>query len=183
VIQDVAYNSLLRERRKDLHRSVAHALEELYPDRLAEHYEELAHHLSQGEDWARAFEYLVYSGDRAKDTYANPVALEWYARALEAAARAVPTVSRQRPAEVHQRRGQILAGTARLDEAITEAERMLELARAESNRRLEGEALADLAYAHYLTLSGDHVAELKRCAEAALEIARAVDDPHLLARP
>jgi len=44
VIQDVAYNSLLRERRKELHRAVGHAIEELYADRLAEHYEELAYH-------------------------------------------------------------------------------------------------------------------------------------------
>ena len=182
VIQDVAYQSLLRERRRELHRAVAHALEELYPDRLAEHYEELAHHFSQGEDWVKAFEYLARSGDRAKDAYANSVALHWYARALEAAARAVPAVPRQRLAEVHQRRGQILTSTARLDEAIAEAEQMLALARAESNRRLEGEAFADMAYAHYMTLSGDHVPEFKRCAEAALEIAREVDDPRLLAR-
>jgi double zinc ribbon protein len=62
VIQDVAYNSLLRERRKDLHRAVGRALEDLYPDRLAEHYEELAHHFSQGEEWAKAFPYLAACG-------------------------------------------------------------------------------------------------------------------------
>jgi predicted ATPase len=42
VIQDVAYQSLLIQRRQELHRAVAHAIEELYPDRLADHYEELA---------------------------------------------------------------------------------------------------------------------------------------------
>src|SRR5207249_2664007 len=44
VIQDVAYNSLLVQRRKELHRAVGHAIEDLYADRLTEHYEELAHH-------------------------------------------------------------------------------------------------------------------------------------------
>ena len=53
-------------------------------------------------------------------------------------------------------RKQILVSTARLDEAIAEAERMLKLARVETNRRLEGEALADMAYAHMMTLSRDH---------------------------
>jgi predicted ATPase len=38
VIQDVAYNSLLLQRRKELHRAVGAAIEELYRDRLAEHY-------------------------------------------------------------------------------------------------------------------------------------------------
>ena len=44
VIQDVAYNSLLVQRRRELHRAVGDAIEELYADRLADHYEELAHH-------------------------------------------------------------------------------------------------------------------------------------------
>jgi predicted ATPase len=49
VIQDVAYNSLLVRQRKALHGAVGYAIEELYPERLAEHYEELAHHFTEGE--------------------------------------------------------------------------------------------------------------------------------------
>src|SRR6266849_8299008 len=47
VIQDVAYHSLLVQRRKELHKAVGYAIEDLYPDRLADHYEELAHHFMQ----------------------------------------------------------------------------------------------------------------------------------------
>jgi class 3 adenylate cyclase len=54
VIQDVAYNSLLVQRRKALHTIVGDAIEELYQDRLEEHYPELTHHFSQGEVWAKA---------------------------------------------------------------------------------------------------------------------------------
>src|SRR5207249_5545724 len=53
VIQDVAYGSLLKERRRELHRAVGAAIEELYPDRLADHYQELAHHFVNGEDWPK----------------------------------------------------------------------------------------------------------------------------------
>ena len=182
VIQDVAYNSLLRERRRTLHRAVGYALEDLYPDRLAEHYEELAHHFSQGEDWTKAFEYLAHSGDRAKDAGANQLALDWYTRALEASTRAPGAVPRKRLAEVHQRRGELLTTSARLDEGLSEAEQMLEIARAESDRQLEAEALADIAWAHALALSWDHVPELKRCAEAAFAIAQEVGDDRLRAR-
>jgi class 3 adenylate cyclase/tetratricopeptide (TPR) repeat protein len=182
VIQDVAYNSLLRERRKDLHRAVAYALEDLYPDRLADHYEELAHHFSQGEEWGKAFEYLALSGDRAKDASANAVALDWYTRALEAASRTVPAVPKRRLAEVHQQRGEIFAATARMEEAIAETERMLVLAREESDRRLEAEALADMAYAHFRTLSWDHVERLGLRAGEAFTIAREIGDERLLAR-
>src|SRR5262249_41544142 len=57
VIQDVAYQSLLLQRRRALHRAVGEAIEELYQDRLEEHYVELAHHFTQGEAWEKA---LVY---------------------------------------------------------------------------------------------------------------------------
>jgi class 3 adenylate cyclase/tetratricopeptide (TPR) repeat protein len=182
VIQDVAYNSLLKERRRELHRAVGTAIEDLYPDRLAEHHGELAHHFSQGEEWAKAFEYLALSGDRAKDAYANSVALEWYARALEVAAKVVPALPRRRLAKIHQRRGHIFVSTARIEEAIAEGQQMLGLARAGNDRPLEGEALADIAYAHFMTLSWDHTPDLKRYAEEALAIAREVDDERLLAR-
>src|SRR3989338_441870 len=43
-IQEGAYNSLLKERRRELHRAVGGAIEELYPDRLAYPYHELSHH-------------------------------------------------------------------------------------------------------------------------------------------
>ena len=63
---DVAYESLLVQRRKQLHRTIGLAIEELYADRLAEHYETLAHHFHRAEDWPRAFEYLVKAADKAR---------------------------------------------------------------------------------------------------------------------
>ena len=182
VIQDVAYNSLLRERRRELHKSVAFALEELYPDRLAEHYEELAHHFSEGEAWAKAFEYLARSGDRAREASANTTALDWYGRALEAAARVTPPVSRGELAQIHQRRAQILTTTARLDEARAEGMKMLECAQAEGDRRLEAEAHAEIAYCHYMALSWDQVGALETHARRAHDVARELDDDRLIAR-
>jgi predicted ATPase len=40
--QEVAYNSLLLKRRKEIHEEIGEAIEALYPDRLEEHYELLA---------------------------------------------------------------------------------------------------------------------------------------------
>jgi class 3 adenylate cyclase/tetratricopeptide (TPR) repeat protein len=181
-ILDVAYGSLLRDRRRTLHRAVGYALEELYPDRMTDHYEELAHHFSHGEEWAKAFEYLAHSGDRAKSTGANQVAIDWYTRAIDVAGRVADGVPRKRLAEVYQQRGQILTVSARLDEGIADAGRMLELARGEGDRRMEAEALADMAYSHHIALSWDHTPELKRCAEAAFAIAEEIGDDRLRAR-
>src|SRR5207247_914172 len=78
VIQDVAYHSLLVQRRKELHRAVGYAIEELYPDRLADHYAELAHHFVQGEAWQKALDYSVLAGDRAAHAFATTAAHKPY---------------------------------------------------------------------------------------------------------
>ncbi len=182
VIQDVAYNSLLRERRKDLHRAVAYAVEELFPDRLAEHYEELAHHFSLGEDWAKAFEYLDRSGDRAKYAYANQVALDFYGRALEAAARATPPIDPGRIIQIHQKRSQVFVLLSRYLEAVAESEQMLALARSGGDRRAESEALVDIAFAYFNSFRSEFAVKARRCAEDAQAIAREIGDERLLAR-
>ncbi|MEK7387069.1 MAG: hypothetical protein AABZ83_11555, partial [candidate division NC10 bacterium] len=182
VIQDVAYNALLKERRRELHRAVGSAIEELYADRLADHYEELAHHFSQGEEWAKAFEYLLRSGDRAGDAYANQTALDFYARALEAAAHAKETIPPARTMEVYERRGRLWAVLARHEEAIAELEKMLALARSLGDRRAEGLALADLGFAHFATLSAAHVPQTRRATEEAYLIGRETGDQHVLAK-
>jgi predicted ATPase len=48
---DVAYASLLRERRRDLHAAVVTAIERVHAERLVEHVERLAHHARQSEVW------------------------------------------------------------------------------------------------------------------------------------
>jgi predicted ATPase len=46
--QDVAYNSLLVKRRRELHCLHRPAMEELYADRLQEYYEIIAYHNATG---------------------------------------------------------------------------------------------------------------------------------------
>jgi class 3 adenylate cyclase/tetratricopeptide (TPR) repeat protein len=83
---EVAYESILVQRRKQLHHTIATAIEELYDDRLPEYWETLAHHFHRAEDWSKAFEYLVKAGDKARAAYANREAVHFYDRALEAGA-------------------------------------------------------------------------------------------------
>jgi tetratricopeptide (TPR) repeat protein len=62
---EVAYTSLLQERRRALHTRILEAIEQLYPDRLPEQYERLAHHALQGEAWEKAFIYLREAGAKS----------------------------------------------------------------------------------------------------------------------
>src|SRR5262249_51243825 len=48
---EVTYGTLPPEQRKDLHARVVGAMEHIYPDRLTEHVERLAHHAMRGEKW------------------------------------------------------------------------------------------------------------------------------------
>ena len=60
--QEVAYGSLLHERRRAFHAGIVEAIEALYPDRLAEQVERLAHHALQGEVWDKALRYCRQAG-------------------------------------------------------------------------------------------------------------------------
>src|SRR5262245_45904528 len=51
---EVAYGSLLQERRRVLHARIVEAIEALAGDRLAEQVERLAHHALRGEVWVKA---------------------------------------------------------------------------------------------------------------------------------
>ena len=87
LMREVAYDSLLRDRRRALHARVADALERLYPDRLGEHLDALAHHARQGELWERACGYLKQAGAKAFERSANRQAIAWLEQALEVLAR------------------------------------------------------------------------------------------------
>ena len=83
---EVAYGSLLHERRRTLHSRIAAALEALAPDRLAEQVERLAHHALRGEVWDKAVPYCQLTGARAYDRAAFREAVASYEQALQALA-------------------------------------------------------------------------------------------------
>jgi class 3 adenylate cyclase/tetratricopeptide (TPR) repeat protein len=78
---DVTYGSLLQERRKVLHARIVGAIERVYPDRLTEHVERLAHHAVRGEVWEKAVLYLRQAG-KALARSANREAVSCFEQAL-----------------------------------------------------------------------------------------------------
>jgi tetratricopeptide (TPR) repeat protein len=148
VIQDVAYNSLLLQRRKELHRAVGAAVEELYRDRLAEHYAELAYHFSRGEDWSRAMEYSRLAGDQSAHSFANAEAIEHYAHAIEAAAK-LPVTASGAVGDLHAQRGGLLSIIGRHQEALNEYARALDCAHSGNDRTRECRFLLGLSLAQF----------------------------------
>jgi class 3 adenylate cyclase len=62
---DVAYSSVLQDRRRELHAKVVETIEGLYSDRITEQVERLAHHAFRGEVWGKAVRYLRQAGAKA----------------------------------------------------------------------------------------------------------------------
>lgn len=82
--REVAYSSLLRERRRLLHAQVAKASVELAAGRVDEQVERVAEHAEQGQLWPMAVTYLQRAGERAFGLYANAEAAGYFERALKA---------------------------------------------------------------------------------------------------
>src|SRR5262249_49423152 len=81
---EVAYGSLLHERQRGLHARIVEAIEALYPDRLIEQVERLAHHAARGEVWNKAVAYLRQAGTKADARSALREAASYFEQALAA---------------------------------------------------------------------------------------------------
>ncbi len=173
VIQDVAYSSLLVQSRKDLHRGVGEAIEELYRDRLTEHSAELAHHFTRGEDWSKAMQYSALAGDEAARVFANVEAKKHYFNALDAAAKLSAPPDWEVLLTLHSKYAEILLNLSEYDDAAAEYLKALELARGAGDRRREMEAMVWVSAAYDYSHRGEPAIAYN---EQAFAIARELDD-------
>jgi tetratricopeptide (TPR) repeat protein len=146
---DVAYNSLLLQRRKELHRLTALAIEELYGDRLVEHYELLAYHFQRADDWPHALDYLMKAADKAAKAFANREALALLDQALDACARLRDTAHRATVAKVYQMQTGLYFAVSDFENASRAAAALLDEARGLGNEALVAGALAGLAWTRF----------------------------------
>jgi transcriptional regulator with AAA-type ATPase domain/tetratricopeptide (TPR) repeat protein len=151
---EVAYGRLLAEPRRALHARIAEAIERLYPTRLADHVERLAHHAFEGGAWAKAHTYLHQAGRKAFTRCAHQEAAACFDRALQALGR-LPE-SRERTEHIVDLRFDLrntlqpLGEFGRMLEYLREAEA---LSRSLGDQRRLGEASAYLT--DYFRLMGD----------------------------
>jgi predicted ATPase len=175
--QEVAYGSLLVERRRPLHERTARVIEERYRDRLDEHYGELAHHYGRSQNIPKAVEYLTLAGEQAVQRSA-------YAEAIRQVSRGVELVE-TRP-ESRERARQELPLQLALGGALTatqgygapEAERAYARARDLCEQLGEASRLFETLQAqwviHLVRAEHDRMGEL---AELLLRLARGTRDP------
>jgi len=170
--QQVAYGSLLHERRRIVHRRVGEELERLSQAQPEESYEKLAYHYSRSDQKEKAGEYLVKAGHKATHRYANREALDHFQQALEL----VPM------GEAYDRIlgscAELLLGLFRGKEAASAYERLLTSARQRGNRTQELKSLLGLASASYIISidEPDFAAPSLELYKQAYSLARELDD-------
>jgi class 3 adenylate cyclase len=86
LLQEVAYNSLLRETKRAGHRAAAEWLDQRVGDRRKEYATLLAYHYQRAEEWAKTAEFAEAAGDRAVSLFAHREAKDAYIQALDALA-------------------------------------------------------------------------------------------------
>ena len=83
LIQETAYQSMLKSTRKRYHHQIADMLINRFPELAASQPEIIAHHYSEAALGNAAISYWQYAGQRAVDRFANAEAIAHFARALE----------------------------------------------------------------------------------------------------
>jgi tetratricopeptide (TPR) repeat protein len=142
---EVAYSTLLLERRRVLHRLAGEAIEELHAKRLPEHLETLACHFSEGRDWEKAFRYSLAAARAAADSYANQAAVEFYDLAF-AAGEALGDAAPDDLAVVPEERMFAALTAGDIYGALAGGADIAERAGTLGQGRARGRALATLAY-------------------------------------
>jgi DNA-binding NtrC family response regulator/tetratricopeptide (TPR) repeat protein len=164
---DVAYESVLLERRTRLHCAIGQTIEELYADRLAEHYETLAHHFSRGEDWERALLYHERSAAKAADTHANRAAAHHCRQALAIADRLGERVADEVRRRLNERLG---LACFYLSEYIASAAAYEAAAAHSADAETRSLHLSSAAFSHFWAHRYDSAT---RCIDAAGALAEA----------
>src|SRR5262249_40291127 len=172
---EVAYGSVLHERRRDLHARLVEAIETLHPDRLSEHVERLAQHALRGEVWAKAVAYHRQAAAKAVARSASREAVNGLQQAIGALAH-LPKSSETMEQAIDLRLDlQVpLNNLGEIEQLLDRVREAEVLAEALGDLHRMGRVAVHMAFAHG-TATG-HVEQAAASGERALAIARMVGD-------
>jgi tetratricopeptide (TPR) repeat protein len=163
---DVAYESVRVERRMALHCTIGRTIEELYADRLAEHFETLAHHFTRGEDWERALAYHERAADKAEEHHASRAVVEHARAGLDIAKRLGERVGAPQRLALWQRLGRAHLHLSEFADSAAAYEQAADHAAGDEERSL---SLSEAANSH---IWAHHYDAGRRVLAAALDLAR-----------
>jgi class 3 adenylate cyclase/tetratricopeptide (TPR) repeat protein len=83
LIQEAAYNNLLKKQRQNIHEHVGIELEKFFAERSLESWEILAFHFKRGRSVNKALNYLIKSGEKSLKRYSLEEAHQYYQEAYD----------------------------------------------------------------------------------------------------
>jgi len=145
-MRDVAYNTLLLRRRKELHAGTARAIMTLYP--TDEFAEIIAYHFSQTDEHSLAAEWLERAGDRSAGMYANQTAIGHYEEARRRLQ--LPDADRIVAARIAEKLGCVFLIVTWYEEALEELEAAADAYRERHDLEAEARTVAKICQVHFL---------------------------------
>jgi len=171
--QEVAYGSLLKQRRREIHGRIAKAIEELYPDKLEQHYELLAHHWELSEDPERAIEYLVLAGEKSNNALAASTAVNFYNKALELIKKSNQSQDSTLALKVRMGRARPLLIMGEIDKTLNDFEEAIRISNKLGDKQSALTCLCEIPHVIYNTTLNDKVPEY---CDQAMDLAKSLND-------
>jgi tetratricopeptide (TPR) repeat protein len=177
LVQEAAYESLLKSARAELHGRVAESIERTAVSGREADAAVLAMHFEAAGLDARALPFAIAAADRARHTYAHPEALAFYDRSLAMTDRLQDPSLATQVRMIYVHRGRVLEVMG--DHLAAEANYRAMLAAAErtGDTAMQADALNHLATAQ--AVRGGQTPDLPHNLEAALHLAEQSGEPIL----
>ncbi|MGE3635059.1 MAG: tetratricopeptide repeat protein, partial [Sandaracinaceae bacterium] len=177
LVGEVLRDGLTLDARRELHEDVAIALEGLYPSRLDELAEKLAHHHREAGNRERAVDYMIRAADRLEAEHALQGSVTALERALELLSQ-MATPDRDKMIELYKRIGDLAFRSRELESGAERLAAGVDLAEALGRR--EEVARLSMLRGRLLVNTPGSSEDGRRWLDQAGRIARQLDDQRLL---
>ncbi len=149
--QEVAYESLLKQRRQEIHGRIARAIEELYANRLEPHYELLAHHYERSGKAEKAIEYLMLAAEKSNQSMAAQTACVFFNQALKVVESAHISLDPDKDRRIHQGLASASVDIGDINIALENCRKAMDVCRKHGMVAHEMEILVGLGVTRFFT--------------------------------
>ncbi|MGD2270331.1 MAG: adenylate/guanylate cyclase domain-containing protein [Desulfobacterales bacterium] len=174
--QEVAYESLLKQRRKEIHGRIARAVEELYAHQLEEHYELLAYHYERSGDELKAVDYLTLAGEKSNKRGAAQAAYEFFDKAFGMTEDKNMALDSEKEIRLYQGRSEASFKIGAIGKCVADSRKAMDLSRQHNLIDYERESISGLSLVMYLW---SDKAEAERVFQEGIARAREMGDKAL----
>src|SRR6266498_1143195 len=157
--QNVLYQDLVGERRRQLHRQTGQLLEKHYGESAFQIAAQLAMHFERARDFSRAIHYLIEVGQNSAKVHAPAEAVEHYSNAIKLVDKLGPGEPANSSLPIYVKRGTAKMTCGRFDAAIADFELAIGLARDRGAVQMEHAALNGLIITLFVAHRLEEMAE------------------------